>query len=266
MITLAELKRNAAKNSVALTVVEKDYALTWLLYALTQSRFKNYFIFKGGTALRKIYFSEWRYSEDLDFTVTKSYSKEELMEVVNTMNTFLKENISMPISAKSIHLNPYYAQLKIQFLGPLNHENTIKVDLSFDELLVLKPKKRKILSEYTDQEKHLLAVYPLEELLAEKIRSILQRGKTRDYYDVWQLLRFHADKINKIKTKEVLFKKCKHKNVICNEQLLFEKNKVNEAKLHWEKGLTHQMRDLPHFDTISLELRDLLQVFLKQDH
>lgn len=172
----------------------------------------------------------------------------------------------MSITAKSIHINPYYAQLKIQFLGPLNHENTIKVDLSFDELLVLKPDERIVLSDYSDKKNYLLAVYPLEELLAEKIRSILQRGKTRDYYDVWKILKFHGGGVNKLKTKEVLFKKCKHKNVICNEQLLFEKNKVDEAKIHWEKSLTHQMSDLPNFDTISLELRDLLQVFLKQDH
>ena len=45
MISLNELKRIAAKQRIALSVVEKDYALTWVLYGLSQTEFKKYFVF-----------------------------------------------------------------------------------------------------------------------------------------------------------------------------------------------------------------------------
>ncbi len=261
MISIAELKRIAAKNSVALSVVEKDYALTWILCALSQTKYKDKFIFKGGTSLRKIYFPDWRYSEDLDFT-TKPLNKEELNQVIEEINKYLLEKIGMSIISKSLHLNPEYAQLKIQFMGPLNHENTIKFDLSFNELVVLKPEAKPVLSEYSDKDNYFLLVYPLEEILAEKIRSILQRGKTRDYYDVWKILNEHFKLIDKEKTKKVLAEKCRFKNLVCTQDLLFETEKIIEAQMHWKKSLAHQISNLPEFKVVVQECKIRMKKFL----
>ena len=221
MISLNELKRIAAQQKVALSVVEKDYTLTLVLYGLSKTEFKKYFIFKGGTALRKIYFSDWRYSEDLDFTLSKQFNEEELKNIITKINDFLSEDTGMTINIKSLHVNPEYAQVKIQFIGPLNNKNTIKLDLSFNESIVLIPNNKYIHSEYSDKEKLSLLVYPLEEILAEKIRSILQRAKTRDYYDVWKILKLHSGKINPDLLNEVLIKKCKNKGLEFKKENLF---------------------------------------------
>lgn len=51
-------------------VLEKDYALSYLLAALAgDSAAQQALALKGGTALRKFYFAGYRFSEDLDFTV-----------------------------------------------------------------------------------------------------------------------------------------------------------------------------------------------------
>jgi len=263
MISIAELKRIAAKNSVALGVVEKDYALTWILCALSKTKYKEQFIFKGGTALRKIHFPDWRYSEDLDFTITAPLSKEELNDFIQEINSYLMEKTELSITTKSLHLNPEYAQIKIQFVGPLNHENTIKFDLTFNEIVVLPPENKLILSEYSNQENDSLLAYPLEEILAEKIRSILQRGKTRDYYDVWKILKLYLKLINKVKVKDVLAAKCKFKSLVCNEELLFEKEKIAEAQQFWEKGLAHQINNLPDFNVVVAECKTLIRELLK---
>lgn len=262
MIPVAELKRIAAKNKIALATIEKEYALTWILCAIAETKYKPNFFFKGGTALRKIYFPDWRYSEDLDFTVTKLCTESELRELIEIIDKYLQQKINLRVSLKSMHTNTEYAQLKIKFLGPLQHEAGIKIDLSFNEPVILKPESKLIRSEYSDQENHLLLVYPLEEILAEKIRSILQRGKTRDYYDVWKILKFHSLRINKEKTKEVLAQKCKFEEIVCNEALLFEAGKIAEAKLHWEKGLSHQINELPDFEKVIKESRHMIQQFL----
>ncbi len=264
MIDINELKRIAAKNKVGLSIIEKDYALTWMLYALSTTEFNKYFIFKGGTALRKIYFPDWRYSEDLDFTLSKKLSENELKLIIKEINDYLSKNTGIVLNIKSLHINPEYAQMKIQFIGPLNNKNTIKIDISFNEIIVLPPKNEQILSEYSDKEKHLLQVYPLEEILAEKIRSILQRGKTRDYYDVWKLLKLHSDKLDKLKTKEVILKKCQFKNIDFRKELLFSKDRINSTNEYWKKGLAHQIDALPDFNEVVLECKDLVNKFLDE--
>lgn len=263
MISLNELKRIAAQQKVALGVIEKDYALTWVLYGLSKTEFKKYFVFKGGTALRKIYFSDWRYSEDLDFTLSKKFNDDELREIIDKINVFLSESAGITINIKSLHSNPEYAQIKIQFLGPLNNKNTIKLDLSFNEPIILTPNNKEIHSEYSDKEKHSLLAYPLEEVLAEKIRSILQRAKTRDYYDVWKILKLHHDKINVNLLQEVLIKKCQAKKLDFNKDHLFSSERIQPAQEHWEKSLAHQISDLPDFKTVVNECKRLMNKYLK---
>lgn len=50
-------------------MLEKDYALNCLLDGIEKVRKLHLgLVFKGGTALRKVYFPNWRHSEDLDFS------------------------------------------------------------------------------------------------------------------------------------------------------------------------------------------------------
>lgn len=263
MITSNELKRIAAKQKVALGVIEKDYALTWVLCGLSKTEFKKNFVFKGGTALRKIYFPEWRYSEDLDFTISKKFSDDKLREVIDKINSYLLEKAGIILNIKSLHSNPEYAQIKIQFLGPLNNKNTIKLDLSFNEPIILIPKNKQVLSEYSDKEKHNLLVYPLEEILAEKIRSILQRAKTRDYYDIWKILKLHHGKINVNLLQEVLLKKYQSKKLDFNKDHLFSSERIQPAQEHWEKSLAHQISDLPDFKIVVDECKSLMNKYLR---
>ncbi len=70
MIPEAETRRLAAAKGVDLMVIDLDYALGWLLAGLfSDSAIRDSWIFKGGTSLKKCWFPEYRFSEDLDFTV-----------------------------------------------------------------------------------------------------------------------------------------------------------------------------------------------------
>jgi hypothetical protein len=53
-------------------VLERDYCLTWLLCAFAQSDLQPVLAFNGGTALKRCYFADYRFSEDLDFTLRES--------------------------------------------------------------------------------------------------------------------------------------------------------------------------------------------------
>lgn len=50
-------------------VLERDYLISWVLAGISRvDSLRDTLVCKGGTALKKCYFDEYRFSEDLDFT------------------------------------------------------------------------------------------------------------------------------------------------------------------------------------------------------
>jgi uncharacterized protein len=59
-------------------VLERDYCLAWLLAVLSESDLHPVLGFKGGTALKRCYFADYRFSEDLDFTLLEAIPFEDI--------------------------------------------------------------------------------------------------------------------------------------------------------------------------------------------
>src|SRR3990170_5985231 len=96
LITADEVKKAAQSKGFSAGVVEKDYALTWLLYEVYNSELKDVLAFKGGTALSKVYFPKfWRLSEDLDFTVVKEIQPNEIKSRLKNCLNMLNEKTGM---------------------------------------------------------------------------------------------------------------------------------------------------------------------------
>ena len=73
MLTEEEIRRIAKRRNMSVGLTEKDYVIEWLLKGIYESNVKDNLIFKGGTAIKKVYFQEtWRFSHDLDFTALNS--------------------------------------------------------------------------------------------------------------------------------------------------------------------------------------------------
>ncbi|MCY4626982.1 MAG: nucleotidyl transferase AbiEii/AbiGii toxin family protein [Acidobacteria bacterium] len=69
MIRDAETRRDARAAGVEPRIIELDYALGWALRGIARHpELARRLVFKGGTCLRKCYFPNYRFSEDLDFT------------------------------------------------------------------------------------------------------------------------------------------------------------------------------------------------------
>jgi predicted nucleotidyltransferase component of viral defense system len=72
MIKPSEIQRYAQKTGVRDLQIEKDYILSWILYGISKNeRLTKLLAFKGGTLLKKVYIDDYRYSEDLDFTLLR---------------------------------------------------------------------------------------------------------------------------------------------------------------------------------------------------
>jgi predicted nucleotidyltransferase component of viral defense system len=263
MISRTDLQRLANREKVGLGVLEKDYVLTEVLKSLSQvAYFSDLLVFKGGTALRKVYFADWRYSEDLDFTAKHNISVDELRLFLEDWYSQVKKTSEITLITKMLHKPNGYARVRAQFIGPLAYPGMIFMDLSFDEPLYLEPEQRPVLSQPFSSEGQVILAYRLEELLAEKIRSLVERRKSRDYYDVWRLLKEKAVMIDFKLLGEVLNKKLQHKNLKVADIVDFLPKDTATLKRYWASELEPQIPQLPSLDTVLPQLQEMLKEYV----
>jgi predicted nucleotidyltransferase component of viral defense system len=258
-----QLRRLAKDTGFDVATLEKDYALTWLIAGIysEDSNLKDILIFKGGTAIRKVYFPEWRLSEDLDFTILQRVNLEKVKQNFEQVFNSLKGKSGITYSFSAFNHGIYTILADVQFLGPLDFKNRIAHDISLKEKLVEEPERKKVKPEYEDIPEAKVLVYSLNEILVEKIRSIFQRGKARDYYDVWRLTKEKDFSSHRIR--ELLIQKCEISGVEFRPDLIFDGARLSEAKKFWTISLTRLTRDLPDFDKVITELKDRLS-FLQE--
>ena len=234
--------------------IEKDYILSWILQGIAQhEELSKAIVFKGGTVLKKVYFEDYRFSEDLDFTLLEdSITNEQILEWFEEVFEYIKEEANIPLEI--IDNNKHEdggINFYISYVGPLGGlgaNKKVKVDISRSENLVFKPVLNDVFIGYTDQEEHQLLCYSLEEILVEKLRSVIQRMQARDFYDIWYLLEVHGMEvdfyINEFKTK------CESKEVNPADFHNKLEQRLPQYNGRWQKSMADQIHDLPDFDTV----------------
>ncbi len=186
------------KKTIPVKSLEKDYVLSWLLIGIAESELCKSVTFKGGTALKKFYFPDYRFSEDLDFTLLTEMSLKEIELQLQEIYKIVLDESSVRLALKNSekHINGY--TFYINFSGPLDADikrGEIKADFTIKEKLIFEPSFKKLLrsyDEYLDMPKNIkMKVYTLEEIFIEKILSVLDnaRREPRDIYDLWYLLK-----------------------------------------------------------------------------
>ena len=220
--------------------------------------------------MKKCYFEDYRFSEDLDFTILdeKHIDVDFLSTIFSSITDWIYENSGIEIPKDKIEFELYKNKLgqnscqgKLSYSGPLAPTTSvrqwprIKLDLTAYEILVEPSQETKIMHPYSDWDDRTFTAiaYSYEEILAEKTRALGERARPRDLYDVVNL--FHqADKnINPRKVLDILEKKCLFKNIkTINEQDLSKY--YSSCKTGWEEQLSHQLVELPDFDSFWDEL------------
>lgn len=125
MIDRRELLEKARERGLNLAMVEKDYVLGWMLFGLSEI---PGLIFKGGTALSKVYFpSIWRLSEDLDFVFGDDFRI--IRASLNDAFEKAREKSGIRFILKSAFSNPGYLQMKVPYDALLG-KNWLKLDVT----------------------------------------------------------------------------------------------------------------------------------------
>jgi predicted nucleotidyltransferase component of viral defense system len=134
----AGLRRYAATKRIPLGVAEKDYVLSVAAMQLSKSRYAKRFIFKGGTAIKKVYYPEARFSVDLDFDFFDVTAKE-LVQNVSTL--FSGKNI-LEVTFTELEeqkVTDNKALLRLRYRAQLNHPDNVQLDFTSKEPLLMTP-------------------------------------------------------------------------------------------------------------------------------
>src|SRR3989338_5124951 len=108
------------------SVLERDYCIAWFLVGLSRTPLRNKLVFKGGTALRRCHFPDYRFSEDLDFTLLQLLTFEQLKQELESVYDEIKKasNITFKFSRRDSvsHQNCY--TFYFTYEGPLPINST----------------------------------------------------------------------------------------------------------------------------------------------
>ncbi len=166
---------------------EKDY-IEELFLSEIYGRFGETLVFKGGTALSKFYNSD-RFSDDLDFSLTmEGRDAETMSEII--------DSVSHSYPTKTLRaLSKSMLVYELSIRGPLfetsNKYQHLKLEIDRNARVLETPSAMRRNPAYPDLKPYVAAVMRKEEILAEKVVTLLFRRniKARDLYDLYFIIK-----------------------------------------------------------------------------
>ncbi len=248
MIDKQEIDTKSDELGVHVANVQRDYVFGWLLAGLAQAgnRLRPSLILKGGNCFRKAYFEHARFSNDLDFSTQTELDADALMEGLSQACTFAGERSGVEflvdqsrVSERSLADNEAKIyEARVYFKSFYGEEDVrIRVDLDVKEFdrLFLPIQSRRLIHAYSDvaQFQADIRCVKLEELLASKLKALLQRQHSPDLYDFVHAVFFQ--KTLNISRREVLMTFLKQ--TIYEPQPLIARNLLLELPFQTIRGL-----------------------------
>lgn len=276
-------------NKFTWRLLEQDYILSWLLYGIAHTEELNKkIIFKGGTALKKMYFGFYRFSEDLDFTAlpdapTGKILENAIFKACKISENELKKRIPNPVFTckRYREKNPHpHGQEAFVIRAQLPWHNypyvRVMIEITKSQPIVDTPILKKIIHNYAESLEGELLTFTLDEIFAEKLHAIHEniikiheqtwiRSRVRDYYDLWRLLNDFRNKLDEKNIRQVLVLKCANKVQFSSSEDFFNEKLLLRVQEDWNDWLREIVSPLPAYEHVLYELREELKNFLKWD-
>ncbi len=210
-----------------LAQVEQDLIISRALIELFgNSKLKNKLVFRGGTALNKLFFNQrLRYSEDIDLVQYESGPIGDLMKEIRlTLDPWL----GTPKYKQSHGRVTFYYRFETE------HEPVrtmkLKVEINTREhgsILEVQEIPFQIENGWFSGIAQI-KVYALEELIGTKLRALYQRSKGRDLFDLYQVLKEHPH----LETQKTIhcFQKYLENDGLSISRAEFEENMADKLK------------------------------------
>ena len=212
-----EIWRTQAKWQT-LSMVEQDLVISRALVCLyNNQKIKDSLVFRGGTALNKLFIKPpARYSEDLDFVQKQP-------EPIGATLDVIRELLGPWLGEPKRKITERGAKLVYQYQSINGLPAKLKIEINTTEHFQVMPLKYEpftIKSEWFSGSCEIVT-YELAELLATKLRALYQRRKGRDLFDLWHICRHVQVDINQVIN---IFQQYCAKDELLISKELFQKN------------------------------------------
>ena len=265
MIPLTEINDAAGKYRVPAETIEKDYVICWILKCLLASKFREDFVFYGGTAIKRMHFEDHRFSEDIDLISAKELQLDFLVTEIKQCLKSAKEtaNLSLTFDSERILSEGTRTQIFIEYSGYdeiIGAPKEVRLDLCMGMDLYGDIEEGELIMSYSDL-KQFRATFPvmtLNTLLATKLGMLMDmnRKEPRDVFDIWFLLNrldqfeFDLERMRKAFKQKYGFEPSL---AVLNPHL-----SERAFKNRWEARLAKQVADLPPIEEVMRDIRRLL--------
>lgn len=257
MINDTRLRALAREQDVPAGLAEKNYVNSWILYALYSSPLADTLVFKGGTALSKVYFpSIWRFSEDLDFTATIDVAafRDRATAALNAV----EPEAGVSFTIKQVYTAgdpPEYVRVAVQYDAVLEQRNTAQLDVTLDEPLAFPPVEHE--HAFEDVPVFTLSVYDINEVFVEKLRTLYQKPRARHYYDIYRLL--DQETFDEREIVAAFREKCRVRGLEPDLSAGLPQEQVEEVREYWQRALDRLVREKPPFDAVVERIDEYLK-------
>jgi predicted nucleotidyltransferase component of viral defense system len=277
------IQEAARRTAVPQDTVEKDYALSYFLAGVaSQPALQSTLVLKGGTALKKLFFGDYRFSQDLDFSTRDAPTGDALEHAFKAAADKALARLT-EYGPFSVEFERYAERephphgqeaftIRLRFPWHPRPLCRLRAEITYDEPVLMKPEKRHLIHGYEDEDLHAqVYAYRLEEIIAEKLRTLLQtrekllsrgwgRQHARDYYDLWRILETFGEKLEREQFMPLLRAKCEHRVVsFADLDDFFSEDLVRSACDHWDASLGAFVGELPDCQQVLDRLRLLLR-------
>ena len=201
---LFEKSKKLAKES-GLTQLElyQRFMFERILERISLSEYNENFILKGGLLLSAMLGINSRSTRDMDISIKGiDVSEEKMLQVLNEILSLdIGDGVKFEmVNVTDIRADDEYGGNKYHLVGKLeNLKVALEIDISTGDEITPKELNYEYISIF-ENKKIYIDTYNIETILAEKIETILRRGKynarMKDYYDVYFFLTKLKNEIN----------------------------------------------------------------------
>jgi uncharacterized protein len=266
MISYQEIETESAGAGVPPQTLEKDYHLDWYLTALCAEKMFQKFSFYGGTALKKLYLANHRFSEDIDLVSGERLSPQTIGVVLSRAHEFLQTeaNLFYSYRPEDIQISGTQTRFLIHYRGfsEIGGMKRFLLDIAQGIEELPDAVSRRLVTPYRDLAGRNVRIraWPLEVICADKLALIVDRRRKepRDVYDLWSVL----TQVKKFDSRIFFSRFRKVLSYSVEFPIIRASLEDSEFQRAWETRLKHQVPHLPDFKGVVGELADKLQQVL----
>lgn len=196
------IKKISKEKNISAQILLQNYMLERFLERISNSKYKDNYILKGGFLIASMIGVDIRSTMDMDATI-KGYplNEERIIEMIDDIIAIpLKDKITFDRGGiEEIREKDEYVGYRISLIG--NYDKMVvplKLDITTGDKITPKEIEYRYNLMLEERSINILA-YNLSTILAEKLETVIVRGdqntRLRDYYDIFILTKLESKNI-----------------------------------------------------------------------